>query len=435
MANEKNVRKLSKRTVDALENHTAKPERVWDSLLKGFSVNAYKSGRKVYYACYRLRGSRQYHWYNIGQHGSPWTPETARDEAKRILGIASSGIDPKAEMRQAREDEAENALTVAHTIDRYLSEGPIDKPDKRASSWNNDRGYLNNHARVLLGNHKIADLQPTDISNFQNDVLNGKSAAKARKKLNGKKRRIAGGNGAAVHAVRSLSACLGWAVSRDLLSDNPCNKINKLQDGVRERYLSSDEATRLFAAIDDLLEEGAITQQSVDCLTVISFSAARASEILGMRWSEVDFDRRLLILPPLRHKTGGMNKPKALPLVTSISEILQRRYDDPDKDDIFVFPSSQSRTGHQMTVKHAFAKIVKRAELADFRVHDYRNAYASFAINAGQSLKTIGENLGHKKASTTERYAHLLVETRRPVAEGVEAIYKNAKSKTQSPAP
>ena len=65
-----------------------------------------------------------------------------------------------------------------------------------------------------------------------------------------------------------------------------------------------------------------------------------------------------------------------------------------------------------------------KAGITDFRIHDLRHAYASFAINAGFSLKAIGENLGHARASTTERYAHLLFDARRPVSEVVANAYR-----------
>src|SRR5690606_12986745 len=110
----------------------------------------------------------------------------------------------------------------------YLEEGPRDRPDKRASSWANDKCYLNNHVRVLLGKRIVDELRPKDISQFQNDVLNGKSA---RKKPAGLGKPVKGGAGAAVHAVRSLSATLGWAVERELISGNPCDRIRKMQDG------------------------------------------------------------------------------------------------------------------------------------------------------------------------------------------------------------
>ena len=93
-----------------------------------------------------------------------------------------------------------------------------------------------------------------------------------------------------------------------------------------------------------------------------------------------------------------------------------------------MFASPKSKSGYVQNIRHSWKKITERADLQNFRIHDFRHAYASFAINSGQSLKNIGANLGHRKASTTERYAHLLVESRRPVAEGVEAVYKRARS-------
>lgn len=423
MAQAKHEQKITKRAVDAFGANAGKRSRLWDTELKGFCLQAYPTGRKVYVVGYTF-GTR-YRWITIGKHGDPWTPETAREKAKAILGDIANGIDPADKKAGARQAASYKSLTVAKLIDRYLEEGPIDKPDKRASSWANDKCYLNNHARPLLGSLPVADLRPRDISKFQSDVLNGLSA-KSKPKKRGKKK--SGGRGAAVHAVRSLSAALGWAVQRELIQDNPCDKIEKMQDGVRQRYLTTDEARRLFKAIDDLLDAGELTQSQVDCISLISYTAARAGEIKGLRWEEVDFDRRLLILPPLRHKTGGSITPKVIPLTESCLEILKRRQSNRARDNDFVFSSRASKSGFLQNVRHSWKKITERADLENFRIHDFRHAYASFAINSGQQLKNIGANLGHRKSSTTERYAHLLVETRRPVAEGVEAIYKRARS-------
>jgi integrase len=414
--------KLTKRTVDAFGAEGGKRSRLWDRDLKGFCLQAYPTGRKVYVVGYTYGG--RYRWLTIGKHGDPWTPEAAREKAKSVLGDVANGIDPVEFKVEAKEQARRDSLTVSGLIDRYLEEGPVDKPDKRASSWANDRSYLNNHARPLLGKRAASKMKPSDISKFQHDVYKGKSARKSKP---GRGRSVLGGRGAASHAIRSLSAALTWAVNRELISENPCNKIEKLQDGVRERYLSVEEAQRLFTAIRELLAEKKLTQSQVDCIALISYTAARASEIKALRWREIDFDIRLLILPPLRHKTGGVNKPKTLPLTDSCLEILQRRQRELPLDAKFVFPSEKSKMGCLQNVRHSWERITARANLKDFRIHDFRHAYASFAINAGQSLNTIGANLGHKKASTTERYAHLLVETRRPVAEGVEAVYKNAR--------
>ena len=266
----------------------------------------------------------RYRWYTIGKRGDPWTPETARDMARSVLGKVATGIDPQKDKATAKKERAEDTQTVSQLIELYLELGPVDKPDKRASSWENDRKYLTTHVEILLGKTLLSDLTPAKISQFQIDVLNGISAKKIKKK-SGKGRRLSGGRGAASHSIRCFSACLGWAVRREIIPDNPCDKIEKIQDGVRERYLSTDEATSLFKAIDDLVDEDEITTQSVDALLLVSYSAARVGEVLALRWPEVNFEKRLLILPPLRHKTGGVNKPKAIPITDTMEEILQRR--------------------------------------------------------------------------------------------------------------
>ena len=51
--------------------------------------------------------------------------------------------------------------------------------------------------------------------------------------------------------------------------------------------------------------------------------------------------------------------------------------------------------------------IAKRAGLAGLRIHDLRHTHASFAAGAGLGLPIIGKLLGHARASTTQRYAHL----------------------------
>jgi len=408
--------RITKRSVDALDASVGKEVRLWDAELNGFCVRCYPSGRKVYAVTYRIK--RRFRWFMIGKHGDPWTAEEARNEAKVLLGEVAKGNDPGTEKTASNV----KAITVSKLIDMYLEEGPRDRPDKRNSSWANDKCYLDNHARILIGRRVIEDLKPKDIAQFQSDVATGKSA---RVKPKGRGKPVTGGRGAATHAVRSLSAALGWAVERELIRENPCNRIRKMQDGVRERYLSLEEAKRLFQAIKDLQSEGKIFEDQVDCIELISYTAARRSEIQGLRWKEVDFERRFLILPPLRHKTGGVNKPKVLPLPARCIAVLNRRRKAAAEDAEFVFPTSQSEPGHITNIRHSWGQIQKRAKLEDFRVHDFRHAYASFAINSGQSLKLIGANLGHKKASTTERYAHLLVEARRPVADHIESIYED----------
>jgi len=406
--------KITKRALKLIPENRPTEFFLWDTELKGFCVRAYKSGRSIYAIRYK-RGFDQ-GWHKIAD-ADVMTPEQARKEAKQILAGVARGDLPKPPIV-----DSEAPRTVAQLIDAFLDKGPIDRPDKRQSSWDNDRGYLNNHARPLLGKRPITDLKPADIAKFQDDVLKGKSATPPRSK---KGRGVQGGRGAAVHAVRSLSAALGWAVEREWIDANPVSKIKKLKDGSRERYLTKDETRRLVTAIEELLEKGDITQNQIDILNLVALTGARRGEILALNWSEVDLDRGLLLLPPARHKTGGTNHPKAIPLSSPANAILLKRSQAGDRSTDFVFPSARSKSGHIEQIRHSWDKLKKRSKIKDMTIHDFRHAYASFAINDGAALAHIGANLGHKRISTTERYAHLRAGIGAEVAESVAKSYSS----------
>ena len=132
--------KLTKRAIDAL-----KPREVrftaWDSDLKGFGLRMNPGGERTYVVKYRLGGEQR--WFTIGRHGSPWTPDEAREEAKRLIGDVAKRLDPAAQRRAERE-----AMTFAELCDLYLAEGVS---HKKSSTIAADKGRIEHHLKPLLG--------------------------------------------------------------------------------------------------------------------------------------------------------------------------------------------------------------------------------------------------------------------------------------------
>lgn len=117
--------KLTKRIVEAVEPQS-KGHVIWDDELPGFGLRVYPSGKRSYIVQYRSRGrSRR---YTIGLHGV-WTPETARREAKALLGQVAHGGDPAEEREENRK-----ALTIKQLCERYIADM------KPASSWGKAAG-------------------------------------------------------------------------------------------------------------------------------------------------------------------------------------------------------------------------------------------------------------------------------------------------------
>ena len=120
--------RITKRLVDGLGTG----DTVWDSQLTGFGVRRQRRNPS-FVLKYTFRGRQRF--YTIGRHGL-MTADEARIEARRLLGLAASGIDP-ATAREKRAPESA-ALSVADLCSAYLKEGPAYKPDKRPSSWYSD---------------------------------------------------------------------------------------------------------------------------------------------------------------------------------------------------------------------------------------------------------------------------------------------------------
>src|SRR5476651_2000416 len=91
-------------------------ETVWDATVPSFGARRQKSEAVAYVLKFRTAEGRQ-RWHTIGRHGAPWTPDTAREEAKRLLGEVVKGSDPSGETIAKRQ-----ALTVAELCDRYFDD-------------------------------------------------------------------------------------------------------------------------------------------------------------------------------------------------------------------------------------------------------------------------------------------------------------------------
>jgi len=143
---------------------------------------------------------------------------------------------------------------------------------------------------------------------------------------------------------------------------------------------------------------------------LLLFTGARKSEILNLTWGEVDLERGRILLPWHRSKTGE----KMIPLNSAaVAEIMRRPREGP-----FVFPAARGE-GPTVGLYKTWDRVREVAKLEGVRLHDLRHSFASFAAADGASLYLIGKALGHRQASTTERYAHLTDDPIRAVAEQV----------------
>jgi integrase len=367
---------------------------VWDPLLPGFGVRRQRGEAIAYVLKYRTMEGRQ-RWFTIGRHGAPWTPETARAEAQRLLGHVAGKSDPAAEKRAAR-----NAQTVGDLCDLYLADAESGRlvtrrrMAKKQSTLETDRGRIERHIKPLLGRRSVASVTREDVEAFMHDVAAGKTAGKTKTKTRGLAR-VRGGKGTASRTIGLLGAIFSYAARHRMRQDNPVHGVVRPADGRRERRLTDDEYKALGAALRQA-EAAHIWPAAIAVARFLALTGWRRGEALGLRWDEIDRGRRTATLGDT--KTGRSVRPLAYAACDVLRSI--------GRTGDLVFQATRGN-GRMTGFPKFWAKIAELGELpADVTPHTLRHSYASLAGDLGFSEPTIAALIGHRGHSITSRYVH-----------------------------
>lgn len=365
--------KITKRVVDALQPG-GRDSYLWDGELKGFGIKTTPAGVKTYLVQYRLGGrSGRARRVTIGRHGSPWTPEAARKEAKAILGEIAQGVDV-ALVKRAEKQSAATALTVADLAHKFLAEHvEAKRKDRTAEEY---RRLLKRVILPSLGKRLVTDIARQDVARLHHGL------------------RVTPYQANRVLAVLSKMFNLAEAWGERPDGSNPCRHVEKFPERKRERFLSAEELSRLGEALATCRS----SPHFVALVKLLVFTGARLNEILTLEWSWIDFERGEARLPD--SKTGAKIlhlPPPALTVLSDIPKIAGNQY-------VIV----GERAGrHLVNAEKPWRTLRATAGLDDVRLHDLRHGFASVAASSGMGLPIIGKILGHTQAQTTQRYAHL----------------------------
>ena len=418
---------------------------IWDPSLSGFGARRQKGEAISYVLFYRTLEGRQ-RWFTIGRHGAPWTPETARDEAKRILGEVARNADPAADKWAKR-----NAKTVAELCDAYLADATAGrlltrrKTPKKASTLAIDVGRIERHIKPLVGRRSVAAITREDIDTLLHDIAAGKTAGRTKTAKKRGLARVRGGKGAANRVVGLLGAIFTYAVRCRMRPDNPVHGVVLFADGKRERRLSDDEYKALGKALKEaetgkipsLARERSQPSQNrqrlkkygdgsapsenqkppqttrriwpaaIAATRFLALTGWRSGEALALRWDEIDLARQTAMLSDT--KTGGSMRP----LSHAACDVLRSL----TRSGELVFPATREAKRDEKSVAHRivvmsgfkkfFKKIVTLGKLpGDVTPHTLRHSFASLAADLGYSEPVIAAMVGHKGRTMTSRYVH-----------------------------
>ena len=202
--------------------------------------------------------------------------------------------------------------------------------------------------------------------------------------------------GAANFAFGVLRQILNFAVACGHIGASPAQGIRTNRRTALTRFLSRDELRRLHRALDERSRKSPEASQQADIIRLLLCIGCRKSEVMRLRWSEVNADT--LVLGD--SKTG----PRTVPLNARARRILERQHRVQSE---FVFPSPHNAARPRARDLPLWYSLRRDAGIEDVRLHDLRHTVASHAVMNGVPLPVVSRLLGHGNVRMTLRYAHL----------------------------
>jgi integrase len=341
---------LTAKTLEALKPQ-AKRYEVHDLHCPGLSVRISVQGRKTFTVKFRY-GVRQKR-LKLGVYPRI-SLATAREKAIDVLRQVDEGIDPT---RRRRSPDLKVEAVCREFIRLHAQ--------PRNKSWREAERILEREFINTFGQCDIREIKRWDVLEIMDGAIARGSTYQANR----------------IHSnIRKL---FNWCIERGIVEASPIIGLKSpTKEESRDRVLDDEEIARLLRACSNDVYP---FRQFVPVLLA---TAQRRGELAEMRWSEVDLDAKVWVIPAERSKNG---KPHVVPLSAYALKVLNEvpRFLDCD----FVFTTTRK------SPVSGFSKMLRRlsewSQTSDWRLHDLRRTAASGMARAGVAPHVVEKVLNH----------------------------------------
>lgn len=350
-----------------------------------------------------------------GKERRTWHPAgTDRAEAEALAARLAAELD-------GRNDEIRSLTFGAYLAGNWL-------PAKRLElATSTHRGYVNKtqrHILPALGRKRLRRLRPKDLEQLYDSMLHPADNTQA----------LAPKTVYEVHLI--IRGALDHAVRRGLVNRNvalaaSAPKLRAIPRVEQKAWTAPELQTFLRAAAGHRL---------FPALWVAAMTGVRRSELLGLRWTDLDAGRAHLSvnrglvavgyeLHESRCKTDHSRRcidldNTTLSVLAGWRALQSAEYaavgvEDPG----WMFTTAAGKPVHPHAISQTFGRIVRRADVPVIRLHDLRHTHGTLLIAAGVPAKVVSERLGHAWfAFTVETYQHVLPGMQTDAARIIEAL-------------
>lgn len=293
----------------------------------------------------------------------------ARRRAKKLKAEILLGRDPHAEI---------NARKSIPTIAEFAQDTYLPFVTARKATYRNDEANLRLHILPVLGNYRLDQLKRHQIETWHSNLLSTMSGASAD------------------HALKVLKFMYTKAQEQGLCQESPAKGAKLFNfDNKIERYLDDAELQRLMAVL-----QNDRNRHVANAILFLLATGLRLNSCLTAEWKNVDRKNKTLTIDAIRSKN---RRKLVIPLNSLAMSVLDDLGTQGMYDYLFINPRTKRRL---TTLSKTFKRILADAQIENFRIHDLRHCFCSYALQSGRSIAEVSQLAGHSSVQVTMRYAH-----------------------------
>ncbi len=362
-----------------------------------------------------------------------YDPKTGKQIQRSVYGKTQKEVTQKMRALTAEVETGSytppSKLTVGEWIDIWIAEYTANVKECTRTQY---KANCDQHIKPTLGHIKLSSLTLDQVQRLYNGFMRGDKpiAPKTVKNIHG-----------------AFHRALGQAVRLGYIKVNPSDNVTLPRVEAPELTPLTDEDLAAFI--------NAIKGHTFEDLYLVDlFTGLRRSEIIGLTWDCVDFERGIITirrqLSPLkdgsrecRFMPTKNSKIRVIAPATAVMDILVRCREKQEEmakiagdawnnPEGFVFTNEIGHHLSHMTVYNRFKKVVRSIGKPEVRLHDLRHSYAIASLQAGDDIKTLQENLGHHTAAfTLNVYGHVSMQMKRASSQRMDAFIANISNASQ----
>jgi len=331
------------------------------------------------------------------------------------------------ELQQGPDKESRQPLSeyLLHWINN------IAKPDLEQNTYQSYRWQIENHINPVIGHVPLAELEPMHIQ----DLYSYKTESG----------RLVGESGLSNRSITYLHAILRRGLEKaktlKLISENPCDSVKPPRDKRTQRekmvVLSKAELVKFLANI--------VGHRDYFLVYTAAYTGMRQSELLGLSWSDILWDKRLIDVHSAIHlhedgeyehrtRTKNVTSTRTVPVTDQLLNVLKEHRENlrsvhkaagrKFNESGLVFPDLDGYSPqNRKNLSHRYSNLATKHGHEGMRFHDLRHTHATILLASGVMVNVVSKRLGHSDPQTTLRiYGHVLPEYESDAAERFEKL-------------